>query len=101
MTERGVLLSVKHLSKTYPGRGSRPAHHALDDVSLDLRAGETLGIVGESGSGKSTLGRVLVRLTRADHGTVKYTGVDLLNARGADALFLTRQIQIVFQDPNS
>jgi ABC-type glutathione transport system ATPase component len=96
-----VLLRVEHLEKTYPGHNGRPPHKALDDVSLELRAGETLGIVGESGSGKSTLARVLMRLTGADGGRVTYGGVDLLNARGADALFLTRQIQIVFQDPNS
>ena len=101
MSRGDVLLSVEHLSKTYRGQGGRPAHKALDDVSLELRASETLGIVGESGSGKSTLARVLVRLTGADSGRADYCGVDLLRAGGAGALFLTRQIQIVFQDPNS
>jgi len=101
MSQDDPLLTVEHVSKTYRGRAGRPAHRALDDISLELRAGETLGIVGESGSGKSTLARVLVRLTRADAGQASYRGVDLLRARGNDALFLTRQIQIVFQDPNS
>ncbi|GIK82661.1 MAG: hypothetical protein BroJett024_37660 [Alphaproteobacteria bacterium] len=96
-----VLLSALGLCKRYPGEGGRRGHLALDDVSFDLGEGETLGIVGESGSGKSTLARVLTRLTPVDAGSVEYCGRDLLRPGRADAAFLTSQIQIVFQDPNS
>jgi len=96
-----LLLSARGLRKRYPGEGGRRGHLALDDVSFGLAEGETLGIVGESGSGKSTLARVLTRLTPVDDGTIDYCGLDLLRPGTADAAFLTRQIQIVFQDPNS
>ncbi len=95
------LLQVDGLRKAYPGQGGRKGHLALDDVSFTLSAGETLGIVGESGSGKSTLAKVLVRLTGADAGRVGFGGIDVLRPNAAEATQLTRQIQIVFQDPNS
>jgi ABC-type glutathione transport system ATPase component len=95
------LLSVSGLRKRYPGAGGRAGHLALDDVGLELNAGETLGIVGESGSGKSTLARVLMRLTPADGGTAAYDGIDMLRPSAAEAVRLTRAVQIVFQDPNS
>jgi ABC-type glutathione transport system ATPase component len=94
------LLEVRGLSKTYAGAGGR-RHTALDDVSLKLAPGETLGIVGESGSGKSTLGRILMRLTAADGGHVTFEGIDVLRPSRAEAIHLTRRMQIVFQDPNS
>jgi ABC-type glutathione transport system ATPase component len=94
------LLEVRGLSKFYAGLG-RLTHVALDNVSFDLAAGETLGIVGESGSGKSTLARVLMRLTAADAGKVTYKGIDVLRPSRQQSVHLTRQMQIVFQDPNS
>ena len=74
---------------------------AVDDVSLTLAAGETLGIVGESGSGKTTLGRMLVRLLDPSAGSIRYAGRDI-GGLGDKALRpLRRELQMVFQDPVS
>ena len=101
MTGPAPLIEVRSLGKRYPGSRGRAGHQALDDVTFDLMAGETLGIVGESGSGKSTLARVLMRLTSADSGVARFRGVDMLRPSAKDASELTRTVQIVFQDPNS
>jgi peptide/nickel transport system ATP-binding protein len=99
------LVEAKHLVKTFDTEqsafGMRPAGavRAVNDVSLSIEAGETLGLVGESGSGKSTLGRMLLRLIEADSGEVIFDGRDVLRARGADLRHLRRNMQIIFQDP--
>jgi ABC-type glutathione transport system ATPase component len=72
---------------------------AVHDVSLDIHAGETLGLVGESGSGKSTLGRLVLRLIEPTSGSVRFDGRDLLTASGRDIRALRRDMQIIFQDP--
>ena len=87
-----AILVVRGLSKTYRGRAVR----ALDDVSLEIPRGGTLGVVGESGSGKSTLSRCLMRLVAADAGSVTLDGADLLHM---DRRTAARRIQMVFQDP--
>ncbi|MFD4544449.1 dipeptide ABC transporter ATP-binding protein [Streptomyces bauhiniae] len=86
-----TVLEAESLRREF-GRG-RGAFTAVDDVSLTLRRGETLGIVGESGSGKTTLGRMLVGLLEPTSGTVRYEG---RAHRGVD-----RSVQMVFQDPAS
>ena len=91
------LLNAEGLTKTYATNGRRVA--ALDDVSLTLGAGETLGIVGPSGSGKSTLARVLLRLLQPDAGRASFGGHDLLALGGDPLRALRKRIQMVFQDP--
>jgi peptide/nickel transport system ATP-binding protein len=93
----GPLLRVEHLSKYFP-RG-RERFAAVQDVSVELRAGQTLGIVGESGSGKSTLSRCIIRLYEPEEGKVYFDGVDF-TALSPNALRARRKdIQMIFQDP--
>ncbi|HSH35390.1 ABC transporter ATP-binding protein [Schnuerera sp.] len=101
-----VLLEVSNLKKYFPitkGFIKRNVGNvkAVDDVSLFIKEGETLGIVGESGCGKSTLGRTLLRLYDATAGEVKFKGIDVLNAPKDEMKKLRREMQIVFQDPYS
>lgn len=88
---------VKHFHSGSPA--SRRKVHAVDGVSLSLRAGEVLGIVGESGCGKSTLGRMLVGLERPTSGTLIYHGRDVTRGRRRDRQWLRKGVQMIFQDP--
>ncbi|WP_117665188.1 ATP-binding cassette domain-containing protein, partial [Micromonospora sp. MW-13] len=103
MTEN--ILEVRDLVKHYPvTRGvvfKKTIGHvkAVDGVSLELKAGETLGVVGESGCGKSTLARVLMNLERPTAGSVLYKGQDISRLSGGALRRLRRQIQLVMQDP--
>ena len=72
---------------------------AVDGITLEIRAGETLGLVGESGSGKSTAARTLLRLQRATSGTVTFQGEDLTAMRDEDVRTARRHMQMIFQDP--
>ena len=72
---------------------------AVDDVTLDIHAGETLGLVGESGSGKSTTGRLVLRLIEPSSGSITFEGRDLLAAGHGELRRLRRHLQIIFQDP--
>ncbi|ELZ10865.1 oligopeptide/dipeptide ABC transporter ATPase [Halovivax asiaticus JCM 14624] len=74
---------------------------AVDDVSFDIRDGETLGLVGESGCGKSTLGRTILRLLTPTEGNIYYKGSDLAELSGSDLREMRSDIQMIFQDPQS
>jgi ABC-type glutathione transport system ATPase component len=99
------LLEVRNLAKVFPhgespfGGKARGEVRAVDDVSLEIHAGETLGLVGESGSGKSTLGRLILRLIEPTSGEVRFEGQDLLAAGRGEMRGLRRDLQIIFQDP--
>ena len=100
------VLCASHVIKEYPRRRrsiftAPPPLRAVDDVSLRVHAGETVGLVGESGSGKSSLLQVILALRRAERGGVSLLGEDFPNARGARLRALRRAIQAVFQDPRS
>ncbi len=103
---RRTLVATEHLSKYYPvggrffSRGDRVLR-AVDDVSLRVRRGETLGLVGESGCGKSTLGRLLLRLVEPTYGRIVYDGKDIVPLSQAALRPLRRKMQIIFQDPYS
>lgn len=96
-----ALVMVDRLRKEY--RTSRLADPfiAVDDVSFEVRTGETLAIVGESGSGKTTLTRLLLRLLEPTSGSVSFEGQDLAAINGDQLRALRRHMQIVFQDPYS
>ena len=98
------ILSVRHLKVYFRPRSIWPWQrhgriHAVDDLHLDLRAGETLGIVGESGCGKSTLARALIGLQAPTSGSIRYAGRELANLSKKDWRPLRRELQMVFQDP--
>lgn len=99
---RAPALSIRHLFKTYGGGGffqRRRQVRAVDDVSFEIRPGETVGIVGESGSGKSTVARCVVRLIDLTDGKVFLGSEDIGQRSGSALRQLRRRIQIVFQDP--
>jgi peptide/nickel transport system ATP-binding protein len=102
-----ALIEVQNLTKTFAlsesafGGRSHGQVRAVDDVTLDIAQGETLGLVGESGSGKSTLGRLILRLIEPASGSVRFEGRDLLRASGGELRRLRRDMQIIFQDPFS
>ena len=110
VTTTDPLLEVAGLTKRFSGRNSLVSRLrgrapvslvAVDDVSLIVGRGETVGVVGESGSGKSTLARCLVRLHTADAGSVDFDGVDVMAARGPALRDLRRSMQMIYQDPYS
>ena len=88
-----MLVEARNLTKVYG------AMRVVDDVSLTIRRGETLGLVGESGSGKSTVARMLLRLVEPTAGTVRFDEVNVLSARPKELRALRRRMQMVFQDP--
>ena len=105
-SEEDALVSVRGLKKYYPVKSGilkRTVGHvkAVDGVTFDIAAGETLGLVGESGCGKSTLGRTLLRLHEATEGEVLFDDTPVFDTSKSGMKELRRQIQIIFQDPAS
>src|ERR1700704_3762958 len=99
-----ALLKVRNLKKYFPIRGglfSREVArvHAVDDVSFDIQAGETLGLVGESGCGKSTTGRTILRLIEPTSGEVTFQGKDVTTLDKRALRHMRKEMQIIFQDP--
>jgi ABC-type oligopeptide transport system ATPase subunit len=100
-----LLLSVKNLKKYFPIKEGvlidRTVDYvkAVDDVSFDIRTGETLGLVGESGSGKSTTGFCVLQLLKPTSGSVAFDGRELTTMSKRDLRGIRREMQIVFQDP--
>jgi len=98
------LLKVQDLVKHFPIKGGLFAReidrvHAVDGVSFELAAGETLGVVGESGCGKSTTGRCILRLIEPTSGEVWFEGKNVTQASKQELRALARDMQIIFQDP--
>jgi len=102
--DKTPLLSVKNLSARFPVLGGifgRPvgAVHAVENISFDLFAGETLSLVGESGCGKSTTGRAVTRLLKPHGGQINFDGFDVMNLSKPELRKMRQRIQMIFQDP--
>lgn len=96
--DKDVLFQIEHIKQYFPIRqdGKRKVVKAVDDISLTIHRGETLGIVGESGCGKSTLGRTILRLIEPTEGRLIFEGEDITKG---DTNHLRQRMQIIFQDP--
>ena len=98
------LLQIKGLKKYFPVKGgvllrTKAQLKAVDDVSLDIMPGETLGLVGESGCGKSTLGKCVCRLYEPTGGSIHFNGTAITGLRGKSLKPFRKNIQMIFQDP--
>jgi ABC-type glutathione transport system ATPase component len=96
-----VLVEVDAVSKSYPRRAGlrTELHTVVDNISLTIESGETLGLVGESGSGKSTVARMILGLVKPTQGTIRIDGLDIAQASRVELRTLRRKMQPVFQDP--
>ena len=94
------ILKVDKLDVTYPAKGfGKTGFKALHSVSIEVEAGKTLGLVGESGSGKTTLGRAILGLAPVTAGKITFEGKDISHASRKERRLLSRDMQVVFQDP--
>ena len=95
------LLTVENISKEFQTKNKGVTVKAVSDISLEVKAGTTLGIVGESGCGKSTLGRLILKLLKASAGTISFDGVELEKLSEKELRSQRMKMQMVFQDPFS
>jgi peptide/nickel transport system ATP-binding protein len=99
------ILEIKGASKFFPVRGgflrAPKLVRAVDDVTLDIQCGETLGLVGESGCGKSTLGRLVLRLDEPTAGEIRFEGMDIARLKRNEMVAVRKKMQVIFQDPYS
>lgn len=98
MTDNITVLRMQSVTKTFRA-GLRERLTAVDDVSLEVRSGTTLGLVGESGCGKSTLARLVMMQDTPDRGSILINGESPAGQRGRDLQEIRRHVQMVFQDP--
>jgi oligopeptide transport system ATP-binding protein len=98
-TQKKEIVQVRNLVKHFPVENSDDVVQAIDDVSFDILAGETLGLVGESGCGKSTVGRCILRLHEPTSGDVLFEGQNIIGLPNSEMQRLRREMQIIFQDP--
>ncbi|BAY16816.1 ABC transporter-like protein [Anabaenopsis circularis NIES-21] len=105
LEEKPALLQIRNLKVGFPVRGvfggTKRYNMAVNDVSFDVKPGETLGLVGESGCGKTTLGRTLLRLIEPISGEIIFDGQNITKLKGEALQKLRREMQIVFQNPFS
>jgi oligopeptide transport system ATP-binding protein len=92
------LIEIRNLKKFF-NIGKGRSLKAVNDISLDIKQGETLGVVGESGCGKSTAGRTILRLYEPTEGSVHFNGTDIYKLSGSKMKALRREMQMIFQDP--
>lgn len=98
--DNNALIYVENLKKSFPAKdanGNKTFVHAVDDITLAIHRGETLGLVGESGSGKTTLGRTILRLIEPNSGKILYNGVDITKVNMKP---YRSKMQIIFQNPS-
>ncbi|MGO2150369.1 MAG: dipeptide ABC transporter ATP-binding protein [Microbacterium gubbeenense] len=96
------IVEIQNLTKVFPlpkGEGGKKSLTAVDDVTLEIRRGETLAVVGESGSGKSTLARLVLRLDDPTSGSIRFEGQDITDLKGEKLRQLRRRFQMVYQSP--
>jgi peptide/nickel transport system ATP-binding protein len=100
-----AILDIRHASKFFPVRGGFMRRtrlvRAVNDVTIDIKRGETLGLVGESGCGKSTLGRLVLRLDDPTAGEIRFEDIDIAQLKRSEMVAVRKKMQVIFQDPYS
>lgn len=100
--KKETLMRAEHVKVYFKGKNKKSGSvKAVDDISFDIKKGETFGVVGESGCGKSTLGRTLVGLIKPTAGHIYFEGKDIAGLKGARKKEMRKKVQIIFQDPSA